>query len=103
MTDQSLINSIVCRITEAVHPTRIYLFGSRATSNARPDSDVDLFVIYDGPMENREAQLEIRRALRDRDFSLDLIVTSTYKFERYKHVVNTLAKEVNEKGILIYG
>lgn len=103
MTDKLLLDSISQRIVEAVHPTRIYLFGSRATGDAQSDSDVDLLVVYDGPMNTREAQMAIRRALRDRDFSLDLIVTSTYKFERYKHVVNTLAKEVNEKGILIYG
>ena len=103
MSHNTQLLSIVRRIVDAVHPTRIHLFGSRATGNAQPDSDVDLLVVYDGPMESREAQMAIRQALRERDFSLDLIVTTSAKFERYKHVANTLAREVNEKGVLIYG
>jgi predicted nucleotidyltransferase len=103
MSHNTQLLSIIHRIVEAVHPTRIYLFGSRATGNAQPDSDVDLLVIYDGPKSKREVDLEIRQALRDRDFALDLVVTTTYKFERYKSVVNTLAQEVSEKGLLIYG
>jgi len=86
-----------------VHPTKIYLFGSRAAGGAHHESDVNLMVIYDGPMETRNVQMAVRRALRQREFSLDLIVTTSVKFERYKHVANTLAREVNEKGVLIYG
>ncbi|MCF7810287.1 nucleotidyltransferase domain-containing protein [bacterium] len=96
-------HAIAQRIADAVQPTKIYLFGSRATGSANIDSDVDLFVIYDGPMEMRNVQMAIRRALRERQYSLDLVVTTSDKFERYKHVANTLAREVSEKGVLIYG
>jgi len=39
---------------------RVVLYGSRARGDARPDSDVDLLVVLDGPIEN-EYQ-EIKRA-----------------------------------------
>jgi uncharacterized protein len=97
------ISCIASRIVEAVHPTRIYLFGSRANGSARPDSDVDLLVVYDGQLDYMDAQMAMRRALRPREYSLDLLLTTSEKFERYKHVVNTIASEVAEKGVLIYG
>ena len=103
MSRNTQLLSIARRIAEAVHPTRIYLFGSRASGKATSESDVDLLVIYDGPMESREAHLAIRKLLQDRDFSLDLVVTTSAKFDRYKHVANTLAREVSEKGVVIYG
>jgi len=97
------ISAIAARIVEAVHPTRIYLFGSRAEGTARPDSDVDLLVVYDGPLEYMDAQRTIRRALRPREFSLDLLITTSERFDRYKGVANTIAREVNEKGVVVYG
>lgn len=96
--------SAICkRIADTVQPTKIYLFGSRVTGKHHPESDIDLMVVYDGPKSEKEVDFEIRRALRDRNFSLDLVLTTTYKFNRFKHVANTLAREINEKGLLIYG
>ena len=103
MTNESFIDSIISRIAEAVHPTRIYLFGSRATGNAQPDSDVDLLVVYDGLKSKWEVDLEIRRLFWPREFSLDILILSSAEMERYAPVVNTLAREVSERGVLLYG
>ena len=97
------LSEIARRIAEAVQPTRIYLFGSRVTGNARPDSDVDLLVIYDGKRPRNEVDMDIRRRFRPRLFSLDLHIASSSEFERFKTVANTLAREANERGIKIYG
>ena len=103
MRSRSKLHSIASRIADAVHPTRIYLFGSRATGNAQPDSDVDLLVVYDGPKAKREVDLEIRRLFWPREFSLDILILSSAEMERYKPVANTLAREVTERGVLLYG
>ena len=50
--DDPLVERVVKRIAEAIHPAQIILFGSRATGNARPDSDLDLLVICDGTLPN---------------------------------------------------
>ncbi len=97
------ISSIVARIVEAVHPTRIYLFGSRANGTAHPESDVDLLVVYDGRKPKREIDLAVRREFWPRLFALDVFVLSSDEMERYKSVANTLAREVNENGTVIYG
>ena len=42
--DEDLLDKLVQRIVEAVHPEKVILFGSWATGDAGPDSDIDLFV-----------------------------------------------------------
>ena len=42
-----LVDGVVRKIAEAVQPKQIILFGSRAGADARPDSDMDLLIIYD--------------------------------------------------------
>ena len=103
MIDRPQIDLVARRIADAVHPTRIYLFGSRATGDAHPDSDVDLLVIYDGPKSKREVDLEIRNLFWPREFSIDILILSSAEMERYAPVANTLAREVSERGVLLYG
>lgn len=44
INDDPKLAEIVARIVEAVHPTRIDLFGSRVRGDSRPDSDYDVLV-----------------------------------------------------------
>src|SRR5437660_8507402 len=41
----------------------VYLFGSHARGEARPDSDVDLCIVADGAEEQFQTATEFRRAL----------------------------------------
>ena len=43
--DPKLVEEIVRRIVETVHPEKIILFDSLARGDARPESDLDLLVI----------------------------------------------------------
>ncbi len=40
-----LIEKMAARIAEAYRPEQIILYGSQATGKARPDSDIDFFII----------------------------------------------------------
>lgn len=42
----------------------VYLFGSHARGEARPDSDVDLCIVADGATEQLKAAQAFRRAMR---------------------------------------
>lgn len=44
---RGVVDEIVERLISRFHPRRIYLFGSRARGNARPDSDYDFLVEID--------------------------------------------------------
>jgi uncharacterized protein len=68
--DREVLHTIARAIAEA-HPwvEAVYLFGSRARSDARPGSDVDLAVLPDPqapPMDRVTAEAEIARFTEDR-------------------------------------
>ncbi len=99
----ALVKEVVTKIVREIGPRKIILFGSRAQGAARPDSDIDLVVIYDGPEPKREVKRRIHRLFGLRDFSMDLFVLSSEEYERHKHVANTLAREVAERGLVCHG
>ena len=97
------VRDIVQKIVDAVRPRRIILFGSRATGQARPDSDIDLLLICDKPVSKREVKLRVRRLFSWPDFSLDLFVLTPEEFEWQKGVVSTLARIASQQGIVCHG
>lgn len=97
------MQNIIFRIVEAVQPMKVYLFGSRAKGIDRLDSDVDLLLIYNGPLSKRELKLRVYSLFDRSDFSFDVFVLSSDEMDSLKSVANTLAREVNETGILCYG
>src|SRR3972149_2700707 len=76
-----IIAYIVEKITREISPKQIILFGSRARGSARENSDLDLFVIQDSKMSNREIRRLIERLLRGRGFGVDLIVRTPQEVE----------------------
>ena len=97
-----LVENIVAKIVEAYHPARIVLFGSRARGEARSDSDVDLLVVYDGPLNRREAEIGIRRLFTPQTFSMDLVVLTSDEFERQKRVASTIGRIADREGVLCH-
>jgi excisionase family DNA binding protein len=70
------LTTIVGRLVREFDPVRIVLIGSRARSDAREDSDYDLFVVLDEVPDKRAARTAIRRALSDLPISKDVVVAS---------------------------
>ena len=103
MIKDATVERVVDRIARAVQPERIFLFGSRANGTARPDSDIDLVVLYSGPKSKRELSLDIHRLFPHPDFSMDLFVMRPEELQTQRHVANTLAREISERGIVCYG
>jgi len=99
----ALVERIVDAIVQKIHPTRIILFGSRVREDHRPDSDVDLLIVYDGELSKREVKLTVRRLFRDPDFSMDIFVVTSDEFERQKHVVSTVGRTAAREGIVCHG
>jgi uncharacterized protein len=77
-----LIAYVVEKIVREIAPQQIILFGSRARGEEREDSDLDLFVIQDSSMPNRQVRRRIELLLWGRRFSLDLIVRTPAEVAR---------------------
>jgi predicted nucleotidyltransferase len=98
-----LAERITKKIVEEIHPDQVILFGSRARGEAGPESDVDIAVVYSGTKTKREIQKEINQLFHRRDFSMDVFVITPEELSEYGHVANTLARELRDRGVVLYG
>jgi predicted nucleotidyltransferase len=91
------VREVVGRIVSEFSPSMVLLFGSRARGEARPDSDVDLIVVWkdENPPHRRSAT--VRLALGRIGFPMDLAVVTPNEFARLKewrgHVFHSAARE----------
>ena len=102
MTAQSAIDQIVDRIAARFSPERIILFGSHARGDAREGSDLDLLVLFREVDDPRQRAAELYVALIDCELPTDIVVSTTARFERYKHVVNTVHWPAAREGRVVY-
>ncbi len=95
------IDDVVRQIAERFDPERIVLFGSYATGEARPDSDVDVLVVMDTPLRETEQAVRICQAL-DYHFGLDLIVKTPATLERRLALGDQFLRDVIAGGKIVH-
>lgn len=92
------------RIAAALHPEKIYLFGSHAWGVPTPDSDIDLFVIVKESSQPAYHRSRIAyRSLRGLKLPIEVIVRTSAEVERSKTVASSLIRKVLEQGQVLYG
>ncbi len=102
MVNKGKLEEIKQKIVQAISPEKIILFGSYATGNATKDSDVDLVVIWDSPINQHLRNMTVRRLFPRRDFSLDVFVFTPEEERKYKDVKGTILNTAHREGILLY-
>lgn len=103
VTDQ-IISSIANRVVEAIHPEKIFLFGSRAWGKPDEASDVDLFVVVaDSDLPSYRRAIPIYRALRGIGVAVDVVVQTHEEVEQSRNVRSSLAWRVVTEGKVVYG
>ena len=100
--DDQLLEEIVRRILRVAAPERILLFGSAATGEMTPDSDIDLLILEPSPPPDHERRVAIRRTLRGLGVAFDIMVMSTERFEETKNLIGGIAYPANKYGRVIY-
>lgn len=90
-------------MVKAYAPERIYLFGSVARGENRPDSDYDLMVIVpdEAPPERARSRLAYQ-TLRGTGVAADILVWTRSRFQRRAHVVASLPAAVLRGGTLLH-
>ena len=79
----ALVNDLVRRIVEGVHPLRIILFGSAARGEMGPNSDLDVLVIMpDGTHRRKTSQL-LHERMWGLGFAKDIIVATAGDVRRH--------------------
>jgi predicted nucleotidyltransferase len=100
--DAALAREIVDRLTRVSEPDRIILFGSGATGQLTPDSDIDLLVVQADVSDPRHESRRLREALGGLGLPFDVIVMSRDRFEETKGVIGGIAYPANKYGKVIY-
>src|SRR5258708_20381738 len=89
-------------IVDQFAPERIVLFGSRARGDHQPESDYDLIVVLESPLDRGERDGPIRDALREAGCSVDVIVYTPAEFDVSRHDVGALAFAGETEGQILY-
>lgn len=101
--DNPVLADLVRRLVDELHPTSIYLFGSRARGDATADSDYDSLVLVPAYQDRPLACAQrARRALLDVGVSKDVLVMTTARFEFLAHAPASLPGTVKREGRLLY-
>ena len=83
------------RIAAACQPRAILVFGSRARGQARPDSDLDLFVLLQSAVPDGVAlRRRLRSLLADLPFAKDILVSDPEAFAHARTQLNNVYQEI---------
>jgi predicted nucleotidyltransferase len=97
-----VLDDVVRRIAERFSPDQIILFGSRARGDARPDSDIDLLVLFPEVANPNKRAAELYASLADFPRPMDIVVSTSSRFKRYRNVVNTVYWPASREGKVLY-
>lgn len=103
-TIQEQLPTIIQAITSNTKIEDLFLFGSWAYGEPKPDSDLDIYlVIPDSEVDICDLNAEIRFALYKKlSFPLDLVIAKKSVFERRSKAL-TLENIILKQGVRIYG
>ncbi len=74
--DRELLDEMVHRIAQTVHPKRIILFGSAARGEMGPNSDLDFLVVMPDGAHRRQTAQAIYRCLAGLGIAKDIVVVT---------------------------
>ena len=94
---------MVQRLVAAYQPEEVYLFGSRARGEARPDSDYDLLVVVpeSASLEQRDSRLAYE-ALLGIGAAKDVVVVTRAYYRWMLGAAASLPATVEREGHLLY-
>lgn len=101
--DEAALAQLASELIDALDPVAIYLFGSRARGDNRPDSDYDLLILVDAPVESLLHLTQLAYAVTTPfEVGQDLLVWARDEFVRRLAVRTSLPATVLREGHLVY-
>jgi len=97
-TDKKL-NQIVEVLKKEFKPERMFLFGSRANGNARPDSDYDLVLVVPKLRSRHSAEVKARSlVLNSCGISADIFIYDQTDFDDWKDELSSIPETALNTG-----
>jgi predicted nucleotidyltransferase len=97
------VQAAVEKIIETAHPRQIILFGSYVRGHMQRDSDLDVLVVAEGPVDNpRQESVRIRRALRGIDMPMDILVVAERRLKELADTPGLIYREALREGKVVF-
>jgi predicted nucleotidyltransferase len=90
------------RLTQALNPQRIILFGSHACGQPAADSDVDLLIVMDSAERPAARATRASRLVRSRPFPMDILVRTPQEIQHRLDIGDQFIREILERGKVLY-
>jgi len=97
-----IIAEMTRRIVEQFDPLQVILFGSRARGDHRPDSDVDLLVVFPHIDNTHDRAVQVARVLGGLGMSKDVVVTTPEEITRWGKLIGTVLEPALREGRILY-
>jgi uncharacterized protein len=81
--DPAVLQELVRRVVDSVHPLRIILFGSAARGEMGPNSDLDALVVVTDQSDCRAVNKVLARKLRGLGYATDIVVVRQGDLDHY--------------------
>ncbi len=81
--DPAVLQELVRRVVDSVHPLRIILFGSAARGEMGPNSDLDALVVVADQSDCHAVNKILARKLRGLGFATDIVVVRQGDLDQY--------------------
>jgi len=101
VTEEDL-QEVVRRIVKTFDPERIVLFGSYASGEPTPDSDIDLLIVMENGERPAQRSARIARVLLDVPFPIDILVRTPEDLQHRLSIGDYFIQEILEQGQVLY-
>jgi predicted nucleotidyltransferase len=98
----ALLDELVRRIVESVHPLQITLFGSAARGEMGPHSDLDVSVVLPDGCDRLAMTRTLRSRLRDLGTAKDIIVVQASDIEKHGQNPYVIIRRALAEGRELY-
>jgi predicted nucleotidyltransferase len=97
------IEGVIRAIAENFHPMKIVLFGSYASGNPTPDSDLDLMVVMNSDQPRRiKRSVPIHMMFKPTPCPMDILVYTPEEVSYWNGTVNHIVTEAMSTGKVVY-
>jgi predicted nucleotidyltransferase len=89
-------------VRSALPKAQILLFGSHARGQATPDSDYDVLIIADRPLDihtKLALRTDIRKQLLERGIRCDILLQSAQEIQRKKELPGHIVRSALREGV----
>jgi predicted nucleotidyltransferase len=104
LTESEILSQIKKTVLDREPSAKIYLYGSRARGDAKPDSDWDLLILLNADKISDDLEIKITHPLYDLGFDLgEVISPMVYSTKEWasKHTITSFYDNVMTEGRMI--